>query len=85
VMYQHTRSSGARVSVGVVHSLLRVDRSRFNQVQKLGTVFMAETDGRFAGLSRPSATILVARYLDDPSKEGGWTAAVTVGATLRRR
>lgn len=84
-LYEHVKASGARVSVGALHTLQRVDRSRLNQVQKLGALVVAETDGRFAGLSRPSATIFVARYLDDPSKDGEWTVGVAIAATLRRR
>lgn len=88
VMYEHVRASGARVSLGGMHTLQRVNGLRgahLNQVQKLGVLVMTQSDGRFAGLARPSLTVAVARYLDDPSKEGGWTAAVAVGVSLRRR
>jgi hypothetical protein len=30
-------------------------------------------------------TVIVARYLDDPSKDGGIYAAFTLATTLRRR
>ena len=88
VMYEHVRASGTRVCMDGIHSLPRADGfkgAQLNQVQKLGVLFMTQSDGRFAGLARPSLTVMVARYLDDPSKEGGWTAAAAVGVSLRRQ
>ena len=87
-MYEYVRASGATVSLGGIHTLQRVSGfkgAQLNQVQKLGVLFMTQSDGRFAGLTRPSLTVMVAQYLDDPSKEGGWTAAAAVGVSLRRR
>ena len=88
VMYEHVRASGATVSLGGIHTLQRVHGfkgAQLNQVQKLGVLFATQSDGRFAGLARPSLTVMVAHYLDDPSKEGGWTAAVAVSVSLHRR
>ena len=88
VMYEHVKTNGARLAVGGVHTLQRVNgfrHSRLNQVQKLGGVFTYQSVGRVAGMARPSVMFTVARYLDDPSKQHGWTTAVTFGGTLRRR
>ncbi len=88
VMYEHVKAGGGRVSVGGLHTLQCVGglrNARLNQIQKLGAVVALQATGRLAGLSSPNITAIVARYLDDPSKQDGWTAAVTVGGTLRRR
>lgn len=87
VMYEHMKASGTRVSIGGIHTIQRVHGVRLplNQVQKLGVLLMTRSTGRVAGFTAPSLTATVARYLDDPSKEGGWTAAVAAGISLRRR
>jgi len=43
-----------------------------------------EFSGPRFGLPHPRLTLVVARYLDDPSKEGQWTAAAAVGFRSRR-
>jgi hypothetical protein len=88
VMYEHVKAGGARVAVGALHTLQRVDgfrHARLNQVEKLGGLFVWQSAGRVARMGRPTLTVSLARYLNDPAKRHGWTTTVTVGGTLRRR
>ena len=41
--------------------------------------------GRYLGVRRPSVTVIVARDIDDPHKDGQWSGAVSIGFTVRRR
>jgi hypothetical protein len=85
VMYEHVTDAGTRVGVGGIHTRQRVDGRSLNQIQRLGAITTIQSDGRLLGLNRPAMNVVVARYLDDPSKDGGWTAFVTIATTLRRR
>lgn len=88
VMYERTTTTGTRLAVGGLHTLQRAGgfaTATLNQVQKLGGLFTWQSSGRRMGVSRPSLTIAVARYLNDPSKQHGWTASATFGGALRRR
>ena len=85
VLYEHAQRSGGTLSIGPMHSLMRVHSGDLNQVQRAGVVMIQQRPGRHMGLSNPRATVMVARYLDDPTKRGQWSAAVAVGFDLRRR
>ncbi len=41
-------------------------------------------NGRLFTLDRPSVTVSVSRYLDDPNKQNEWTAAMAIGFSLHR-
>jgi hypothetical protein len=86
ILYEHVRSGGGKFSAGPMHSLMRVQGSSdLNQVQRLGVVLIQQSAGRRLGLAQPRATLVVARYLDDSSKRGQWSAMAALGFTLRRR
>jgi hypothetical protein len=85
LLHETTRPSGATLYLGLLHSLQRANRSDLNRVQRLGTVATVSTDSRWWKLNRPTATMLVAHYLDDPSKAGGWTVGIQVGTSLAHR
>lgn len=79
VMYQR----GA-ISAGGIHTSMRVFDARRNDVQKLGAIVIHESAVKRFGLSNPRVTLVVAKYLQDPSKEGQWTAAAAIGFRTRR-
>jgi len=83
VMREHVSRAGTRVGLGAVHTLQRVDGKRLNQVQRLGGIVTLQSDGRWRWLRRPALNVAVARYLDDPSKDKGWTGWLTLATTLR--
>jgi len=85
VLYEHEQRSGGKLSIGPMHSLMRVHSSTANHVQKAGVVMIQQMSGHHFGLTAPRATVAVARYLDDSSKQGQWSAAVAIGFTLRHR
>jgi hypothetical protein len=85
VMYEHVTRAGTRLGVGGLHTLQEVDRRQLNKVQRLGAIGTLQSDGRWRFLNRPAMNVIVARYLDDPSKDGGIFAAFTLATTLRRR
>lgn len=78
LMYQRRRSEGL-LSVGALHSSMRVFEAAGNRVQKLGAIVVREYDGRRFRLPNPRLTLVVSRYLDDPSKAGQWSGAMAVG------
>lgn len=84
LMYQWTTGASA-LSVGGLHTLARVSDAPGNQIQKLGVVAVKQFGSTHYGLPQPRLTVLVARYLDDPSKQGQWTAAIAVGFRKVRR
>ena len=83
VLYEHPLATG-RLTTGVTHSRMRVRGRSLNEIQRLGIVVVRESEGQFLSLDRPSVTISASRYLDDPSKQGGWTAAMAIGFSLHR-
>jgi hypothetical protein len=85
VLHEHPLASGGQFSAGLMHSLMRVDRESLNEVQKVGVVATRRFDGRVLGLARPSVTAIVSRYLDDPSKRGEWSGALSIGFSLHRK
>ena len=82
VLYEHPLAAG-RITTGVTHSRLRVRRGSLNQIQRVGVVVARQFEGTFLSLDRPSITISASRYIDDPSKEGEWTASIAIGFSLR--
>jgi hypothetical protein len=54
-------------------------------VAVVGAVPVTQPEGRIGGLGRPSLTLALSKYLDDPSKDGEWTASVAATVTIRRR
>lgn len=85
VLYEHVTAAGTRLGLGGIHTFQEVDRRKLNEVQRLGVISTLQSDGRWRFLNRPALTVIVARYLEDPSKDGGYFAAMTVATTLRRR
>ncbi len=85
VIYEHLTSAGTTLGLGGIHTFQRVDGRSLNQVQRLGVLAMLHSDGRLLRLTQPTVNVIIANYLDDPSKKGGWTAILTVATTLRRR
>jgi hypothetical protein len=83
VMYQQAMGEGT-LAIGALHTTARVSDAPLNDIQKLGAIAIREYAGARFGLPRPKVTLVVARYLDDRSKEGQWTAAVAVGFRSRR-
>lgn len=81
VLYEHPLAAG-RLTAGVTHSRMRAGGELLNDVQRLGVVAVRQYEGRFLSLDRPSVTVSAARYLDDPSKQGEWTASMAIGFRL---
>ncbi len=85
LLYERAAAGGGTWSVGPTHSLSRVGRTSLNQTQRAGVVVVRQSAGRRFGMSEPRATVLIARYLEDASKRGEWSAAIAIGFTLKRR
>lgn len=85
VMYEHVTGAGTRLGLGAIHTDQQVNRRHLNRVQRLGAITTIQSEGRWRWLRRPTVNLLVARYLDDPSKDGELYAALTIATTLRRR
>lgn len=89
LMYEHTTSGATRIAVGGIHTFQH--RPAFRdaytplRIQRAGLITSIQSDTRLLGLRRPTITATVGRYLDDPSKKKGWTATLTIAATVRRR
>ena len=84
LMYQWTTGASS-LSVGGLHTLARVTDAPGNRIQKMGIIAVKQFGAGHFGLPQPRLTLLVARYLDDPSKQGQWTAAIAVGFRKGRR
>jgi hypothetical protein len=84
VMYEHVTAAGTRLGLGGLHTLQEVDSRALNKVQRAGAIGTLQSDGSWRFLNRPAMTLIVARYLDDPSKDGGIFVAFTLATTLRR-
>lgn len=82
VMHRRVIGDGA-MSIGGIHMLTRVFDARQNDIQKVGAIAVREFAGTHFRLPRPRLTLVVARYLDDRSKDGQWTAAAAVGFRTR--
>jgi len=82
VLYRRALESGS-LAVGPIHTTSRVPDARHNDVRRIGMLAVREYDGRRFGLPRPKLTLMVGRYLEDPSKDGEWTAAAAIGFSKR--
>ncbi len=78
LMYQWTTGQGA-LSVGGIHSSIQVFDAADNRIQRLGLIAVKEFGAARFRVPHPRVTMVVARYLDDPSKRDQWTAALAVG------
>lgn len=85
VLFEDKQAGGVSTSMGPMYSVMRVHGSSVNQVQKIGAVMVVQTGPQFLPHALPRVTVLVSRYLEDPSKQGQWSAAVAVGFNLSRR
>ena len=83
VLYEHPLAAG-RLLAGVTHSRMRVRSESPNEVQRLGLVMTRQSTGQLFRLRAPSVTVGAARFLDHPSKQGQWTAFMTIGFALHR-
>ena len=82
LMYRRVLESGT-LAAGPIHTTARVPSARHNDVEKIGALAIREYEGRRFGLPRPKLTLMIARYLEDPSKDGQWTAAAAIGFNTR--
>lgn len=78
-MIQRARRGGGTLSAGAIHALTYVFDAPGNRIQKVGAIAVTEFASPHFHLSHPRVTLVVARYLDDPSKRDQWTAAMAVG------
>lgn len=85
MLFEHATSGGGKISVGPIHTLTRVHSDSLNQMQRIGVLATRQSGGRHFGLLRPSVTALVGYYLDDPNKQGQWTAAAAVAFSVGHR
>lgn len=84
LMYQHGIGEGM-LSVGGLFTASRVWDAPANDVDKLGVIAIREFAGERFNLPRPRLTLLVARYLEHPAKQGEWTAAAAIGFSSRKQ
>lgn len=82
VMYQRPMTSGT-LSAGLIYHFMNVFDAPENRIRKLGVIGVREFAGRRFHLPNARLTMVVAKYLEDPSKEGQWTAAMAVGFRTR--
>ena len=78
LMYQWTTGQGA-LSIGGIHTSAQVFDAADNRIQRLGLIGIKEFGTTRFRLPHPRVTMVVARYLDDPSKRDQWTAALAIG------
>lgn len=78
VMHQWGHASSL-LSIGALHTLSQVSDVHYNRIQKLGVIAIKEFAATHYRLPKPRVTVVVAKYLEDPMKQGEWTAALAVG------
>jgi len=78
-MYEHPSGGGGSMSAGLYHGLTRVFDARQNQSQRLGIIAIKQFASTRLRLPKPRFTVLLYRYLDDPSKADGWGGAIAIG------
>jgi hypothetical protein len=78
-MYEHRTSGGGAVSAGIFHGLTRVIDAGQNQSQRLGIIGIRQFGSTHMRLPKPRFTVLLYRYLDDPSKQDSWGGAIAIG------
>jgi hypothetical protein len=79
VLYEHPAGEGGSMSAGLFHGLTRVFDAGQNQSQRLGVIATRQFGSTHMRLPRPRFTVLLYRYLDDPSKKDGWGGAFAIG------
>jgi hypothetical protein len=72
-----------KLLVGPIHDLTVVSGARANRRQDVGLVAIWGLGARRFGLKDPVVFAKVARYLEDPNREGGVAAQLAVGFTIR--
>jgi len=85
ILYVKSLAGGGQFMCGPTRSMTRVRGNQLNQVQKLGVVAVRQMSGNHFGLIRPNVSAQAFRYLDDPSKQGQWGAAMAVGFSIGKR
>lgn len=85
VLYRRSISGGGQFMLGPMHSITRVHGRHLNQVQKVGLVAIRQMSGNHLGLIRPNISAQAAYYVDDPGKQGQWSAAMAVGFAIGKR
>jgi len=79
-MYQQASASGNLMGAGVIHNSTRVfDAPSGNRSERIGLVGFHEFGSPRFRLPHLRATVLVWRYLKDPSKRDQWGAALAIG------
>jgi hypothetical protein len=78
-MYERQAGEGGSRAAGLFHGLTRVFDAGQNQSQRLGIIAIRQFASTHVKLPKPRLTVLMYRYLDDPSKEGGWGGAIAIG------
>ena len=76
--YEHELGDGS-LSAGVFHGLTRVFAAPGNKSQRLGVIAIRQFRKPHFRLPRPSLTVLLFQYLDDPSKKHSLGGAVAIG------
>ncbi|OFW04875.1 MAG: hypothetical protein A3H96_10730 [Acidobacteria bacterium RIFCSPLOWO2_02_FULL_67_36] len=82
-LFQRGSGSGGTFSIGGIHTLTHVLDAPDNRIQKLGAIAVREFRSSHFRVPRPRVTLVVARYLNDPSKQHQWSAAMAIGFTAR--
>ena len=93
-MYEHATAGGGYLSAGPIYGVTRVFDARANQSRRLGIIAVRQFASTHLRLPNPRLTVLMYRYLEDRSKQGGWGGALALAfhsgrpaatATGRRR
>jgi hypothetical protein len=71
------------LSAGAIYNFMNVFDAPGNRIRKVGLIGVREFAGRRFHLPNARLTMVVSKYLEDPSKEGQWTAAMAVGFRTR--
>lgn len=82
LLRQHDLPRGAGLRYGLVHRFTYVPDAPGDQSQLLGVVLTRDFAGRILGVNRPRLEGEVSYYLDHPSRDGQWTAALGLSFAL---
>ncbi len=85
MLFEHATRGNGTIAAGPIHTLTRVHGDSLNQMQRIGVLLTRQDRGRRFGLLRPSVTALVGYYLNDPNKQGQWSAAAAVSFSVGQR
>jgi hypothetical protein len=78
LLYEHGLGTGEKMSVGPLHQITRVRRAPANRVERLGALVLWEPGPDWGKFQRPLIVLEISRYLEDPFKEGEWTATAAL-------